>query len=421
MAGTLRPGLGACSSPRPQSSSGPAGSLSFVVLAFVACDRPAQGGNPAVAFEAYDRTADNAGVYLTLAVNALDALRAIDVDVRGLGFDTPRITISSGSGRKLGELPYGAALADGAVSRTVKRADLYRALREQAVRCGVPFEYGKRLVAAESADGGVRARFADGTSAEGGLLIGADGLRSRTREIIDPGVPGARYTGLLNTGGYARGVPAGEPGRMHAIFGRRCFFAHTAHPDGEVWWVANPASATEPSPAEPAAIGPQEWRSRLIDLFRRDHGPAVDIIAATGEIFSGWNTYDVPRVPRWHRERMIVIGDAAHATAPSIGQGAAMAIEDAVVPARCPRDSPSVETAFTAYERLRRERVERVVAQGNRTGGWKALGPGPGAARRRHEPGRETHGPHRGRPEPVDLRAPPRLGRAGPGLNVSGP
>jgi len=72
---------------------------------------------------------------------------------------------------------------------------------------------------------------------------------------------------------------------------------------------------------------------------------------------------------------MIVIGDAAHATAPSIGQGAAMAIEDTVVLARCLRDSPDIESAFTAYERLRRDRVERVVDQGNRTGGWKALGP----------------------------------------------
>jgi FAD-dependent urate hydroxylase len=335
-----------------------------------------KAGVKPVIYEAYDRTADNAGVYLTLAVNALDALRALDLDVSELGFDTPRITITSGSGRKLGELPYGTALPDGTVSRTVKRADLYRALREQAIRCGVHIEYGKRLVDAETTDDGVVARFADGTTAEGDLLIGADGLRSRTREIIAPNAPGARYAGLLNTGGYARGISAGgEPGMMNAIFGRRCFFAYTTHPNGEVWWVANPASATEPTPAELAAITPQEWRARLIDLFRRDRGPAVDIIAATEEIFAGWNTYDVPTVPKWHRDRMIIVGDAAHATAPSIGQGAAMAIEDTVVLAKCLRDSSGIASAFATYEQLRRERVERVVEQGNRTGGWKALGP----------------------------------------------
>jgi FAD-dependent urate hydroxylase len=335
-----------------------------------------KAGIRSVVYEAYDRAADNVGVFLTLAVNALDALRTLDLDVSGLGFDTPRMTISSGSGKKLGELPYGTALVGGIVSRTVKRADLYRALRDEAIRCGVRIEYGKRLVDAERSGDGVLARFADGSTAVGDLLIGADGLRSRTREIIAPHAPGARYNGLLNTGGYARAISTGgEPGIMHAIFGRRCFFAYTSHPNGEVWWVANPPSATEPTPAELAAISPEQWRARLIDLFRHDRGPAVDIIAATDEIFAGWNTYDVPTVPKWHNDRMIIIGDAAHATAPSIGQGAAMAIEDAVVLAKCLRDSPAIESAFAAYERLRRERVERVVEQGRRTGGWKALGP----------------------------------------------
>jgi 2-polyprenyl-6-methoxyphenol hydroxylase-like FAD-dependent oxidoreductase len=335
-----------------------------------------KAGIDAVVHEAYDRTADNVGAFLTLAVNALDALRAIDLDIGDVGFDTPRIRITSGSGRRLGELPYGTGLPGGMVSRTVKRADLYRFLREQAIVRGVRIEYGKRLVDAASTGGGVVARFADGSTAEADLLIGADGLRSRTREIIDPAAPGARYTGLLNTGGYARGVPAtGEPGLMHAVFGKRCFFAYTAHPDGEVWWAANPAQATELTPAQVAAITPEEWQARLSELFRRDRGPALGIIAATGEIFAGWNTYDVPSVPVWHRDRMIVIGDAAHATAPSIGQGAAMAIEDAVVLAKCLRDFPDAESAFAAYERSRRERVERVVGQGNRTGGWKALNP----------------------------------------------
>ncbi|MGW0807820.1 FAD-dependent monooxygenase [Nonomuraea sp. NPDC002799] len=325
-----------------------------------------KAGIDAVVCEAYDRTADEAGSFLTLAVNALDALGALDLEVGGLGFETPGITITSGSGRRLGELSYGL---NGVVSRTVKRADLYRFLREQDVRVS----YGKRLTGATSTGGTVRATFADGGTAEADLLIGADGLRSRVREIIDPAAPAARYAGLVSVGGYARGVSTGAaPGSMHAVFGKRCFFAYTVSPDGEVWWAANPA---QPAPAEAGAITQAEWRARLNELFRRDEGPMLGIIAATAEISPGWNTYDVPTVPLWHRDRMIVIGDAAHATAPSIGQGAAMALEDAVVLAKCLRDSPAPGQAFTAYERSRRDRVERVVAQGERTGGWKALGP----------------------------------------------
>ena len=91
-------------------------------------------------------------------------------------------------------------------------------------------------------------------------------------------------------------------------------------------------------------------------------------------IFSGWNTYDFPTVPTWHRDRMIIIGDAAHATSPASGQGASMAIEDAVELARCLRDAPSVSDALEAYERVRRPRVEAVVKQGRRSSQTKENG-----------------------------------------------
>ncbi|MFL6122742.1 FAD-dependent monooxygenase, partial [Actinophytocola sp.] len=66
---------------------------------------------------------------------------------------------------------------------------------------------------------------------------------------------------------------------------------------------------------------------------------------------------------------------AAHATSPASGQGASMAIEDAVTLAKCLRDSAGVPEAFARYESLRRQRVERVVAQGKRNGDGKSLGP----------------------------------------------
>jgi 2-polyprenyl-6-methoxyphenol hydroxylase-like FAD-dependent oxidoreductase len=258
-------------------------------------------------------------------------------------------------------------------SRTLKRADLYAALRDEAVRRGVEISYGKRLTDASLKSDGVTAVFEDGSSATGDLLIGADGLRSRTRSLIDPAAPRARHLGLLNTGGFAPAglkVP-GEPGVQNFIFGRRCFFGYLIHPSGEIWWFANPPSPKEPTPAELAAT---PWRARLLDLFKDDQGPMLPIIEATGHILPGWNTYDFPTVPRWFNDRMVIIGDAAHATSPSSGQGASMAIEDAVVLGQCLRDVPSTREAFATFERLRRTRVERVVAQGKRNGSGKAPG-----------------------------------------------
>ena len=337
-----------------------------------------QAGIDSVVYEAYAGGADDAGAFLTFASNGLDALRAIDAHHLALaeGFPTPRMTIQSGTGKHLGDVPNGGTLPDGTVSQTLKRADLYRALRDEAVRRGAHVEYGKRVVDAETPPDGVVAQFEDGTEAEGDLLVGADGIHSRTRRIIDPFAPAARYIPVLNIGGYASGMSVqAEPGTFRMVFGKRAFFGYAVHPSGEVWWFANPPRADEPTGEELAAISTERWREMLTNLFAEDDTPAVDIIRATPGKLAGWATYDLPSVPTWHRGSMIIIGDAAHATAPSSGQGASMAIEDAVVLARCLRDRPDIPRAFVAYERLRRTRVERIVAQGARTSNSKAAGP----------------------------------------------
>jgi hypothetical protein len=108
-------------------------------------------------------------------------------------------------------------------------------------------------------------------------------------------------------------------------------------------------------------------------LFARDATPAVEIIRATPEDFAGTNQYDMPSVPTWHRDALIIVGDVAHAVSPSSGQGASMACEDSIVLAQCLRDLPDTRRAFAAYERLRRERVERVVAYGRVSAAAKPL------------------------------------------------
>jgi FAD-dependent urate hydroxylase len=337
-----------------------------------------QAGIDSVVYEAYAGGADDAGSFLTFASNGLDALRTIDAHhlVLSEGFPTPRMTIQNGTGKHLGDVLLGGTLPDGTVSQTLKRADLYRALRDEAVRRGAPVEYGKRLVDAETTPGGVTARFEDGTEAVGDLLIGADGIHSRTRRIIDPSAPRARYVPVLNIGGYACDVAVqAEPGTFRMVFGKRAFFGYAVHPSGEIWWFANPPRADEPTGAELAAIGTEQWREMLIELFAGDDSPAVEIIRSTPGKLAGWATYDLPSVPTWYGSSLIIIGDAAHATAPSSGQGASMAIEDAVVLARCLRDLPDTGQAFAAYERLRRARVERIVAHGARTSNSKAAGP----------------------------------------------
>ena len=135
------------------------------------------------------------------------------------------------------------------------------------------------------------------------------------------------------------------------------------------------------TPAERAATSDADWLALLAELFADDRGPAASLIAAGRLELAGDNTHDLPRVPRWSRGPMVLVGDAAHAPSPTSGQGASLAAEDAVVLARCLRDLPDVPSALAAYEAARRRRVERIVAQAARAGSAKTPGPAGRAVR----------------------------------------
>jgi FAD-dependent urate hydroxylase len=368
-------------------------------LAAVALHR---AGWTAEVCEARSADADEQGAFLTVAVNGLAAMRSLGLDpaaVLAAGFPTPRLRLGNGAGRHLADLPLGGPAADGTTTTTIRRADLYAALRAAVLGLGIPIRYGHRLVAATedttgvtatfatgaeptdgagpAAGGGPARRAADGAEIHGDLLVGADGVWSRTRRILDPGAPAPRYLGLLNAAGFTTAaVDAGldpAPGLVHMAFGRRTFFGWVVAPDGTVWWFANPP-ARRPPPRD-AYARPGAWRAHLLGLVARDAVPAVAIIRATGEVLGPWPTYDLPRVPVWRTRRAVLVGDAAHAASPSSGQGASMAAEDAVVLGRCLSGADDVPRALAEYERARRDRVERVVASGRRGNGGKTAGP----------------------------------------------
>jgi 2-polyprenyl-6-methoxyphenol hydroxylase-like FAD-dependent oxidoreductase len=334
-----------------------------------------RAGIDAVVYEGHGPARD-VGAYLTVASNGLDALRAIDARdaVRAAGVPTPWIELWNGTGKRLGRLPISSTRAGGDVSHTIKRTHLHRALHDEARRRGVPIEFSKRLVTAHVTGTGVRAHFDDGSEVTGDLLIGCDGVHSATRLLIDRAAPPPRYVGLLNFGGHTRGAVVSEPGTWHMIFGARAFFGYVSDGSGGTVWFANlPRHAS--SRAERDATTAEQWKQCLIEHFANDRGPASDLIAAGDLQLAADNTHDLPSVPRWHNERLIIIGDAAHAPSPSSGQGASMALEDGVMLAKCLRDLPGIPNAFRTFERTRRRRVERIVAQGARSSSSKAAGP----------------------------------------------
>lgn len=334
-----------------------------------------RAGIEAVVYEAYETTADGLGGVLQVAPNGLEALRIIGAAeaVEASGLPIRRTVIGDGQGRKFGVYTGVPGLPPGHVMR---RAELYRLLHDHATAQGVRIEYGKRLTGAEETDDGVTARFADGSTATGDVLVGADGIRSAVRGIIDPQAPGPAYVGLIGFAGRAKYTVPGPPGTMHYVFGRRAFLGHWTGSDGCTMWFGNLPRPEPMTAAEAREVPAADWIEVLRETYADDL-PGGDLLRHTeaGELSALGALEILPSVPRWHRGRMVLVGDAAHAPSPSSGQGVALAVESAIQLARCLRDMPDVTAAFDAYERLRRDRVEKIAAAAARTNSRKASGP----------------------------------------------
>jgi 2-polyprenyl-6-methoxyphenol hydroxylase-like FAD-dependent oxidoreductase len=334
-----------------------------------------KAGIEATVHEAHPGTADGVGGMLTLAPNGLAALGLLDLDdeVRRIGLPMTRMLIADGQGRPIGVVPGLAGLPP---SVAMFRADLYRCLHDQAQRRGIAIVPGQEFVGADESAAGITARFADGSSADGDVVIGADGTHSVVRTLIDPHAPGPQNVPLLNFGAVADVSIGAEPETTYFVFGRRVFLGYWAQPDGTTAWFSNLPYAEPMTPAQAQHRPAAEWLE-VLRAACADDAPGARLLQHTrAEDLVALGSIEImPSVPQWSRDRLVLIGDAVHAPSPSSGQGASLSIESALLLARCLRDFPDRATAFARYEALRRARVEKVAARAARTNNSKTLGP----------------------------------------------
>lgn len=323
-------------------------------------------GIEAEIYEAHNDTAEGVGSFLNIASNGLDALRTLGAhrQVMAAGIPTPKMVMWSGTGKRLGAVDNGLPLEDGTVSHTILRSDLYRIIRNEATSRNIAIKYGKRLKSVQDGKTQVTATFEDGTEATADLLIAADGVHSRTRTQLDQNAPSPRYSGLYSFGGIVKDPNVtGDPGVYNMVFGKRAFFGYTVAESGDTWWFAN-------LPRKEGDV-PDDWKPVLVEAFKHDANFSAELIERS-PVELALPIHDLPPIPTWHRGRVVLTGDAAHATSPSSGQGASLAIEDGIVLAKCLRDD---RDPFAQFEKLRRQRVERVVEYSRRISNSKAAGP----------------------------------------------
>lgn len=311
------------------------------------------------------------GAFLGVAPNGMNALIELGVAeaVAAQGFACSSFSFSNRKGARIGGIDRSRDAEQlGHALTMVRRSELHRALAHQAEQRGARLLYGKKLVELDrSRHDAVIARFEDRSELTADIVVGCDGIGSLTRRIILPDAPAPTPIGLLDCGGFARDVAVPvPPGCNEMVFGERAFFGAFQTSTGETWWFHN-------GPVTDRPLDPPALRERILELHRNDPAWIGRVIMATPEILGPWSVHELVEMPRWSDGRVCLMGDAAHAMSPSAGQGASMAIEDALVLARALRDRSTVHEAFAAFEAARRPRVDAITRFARRSGSGKAL------------------------------------------------
>ncbi|MFB0617621.1 FAD-dependent oxidoreductase [Streptomyces sp. AGS-58] len=322
-----------------------------------------KAGHDVTVFEAHPDTAEDIGAFLTLASNGMRALAELDATdaVTAVGFPLTSLRLLDHRGAEVRRGPLGEADDPALRYRCLRRGELNAALQGEAVRRGIRLCHGARLVSLTDGPGGVAARFAGGGTAMGDLLVGADGLHSAVRRLLAPGArpvyAGQRvYYGYGHTG--AIGPAPATAGVITMVRGAATAFGYAVSPAGETYWFAR--AGGDPLPAGATARPSAVLREQLLPLLREDDTPAAGLVEACDSIMVT-NATELPLGTTWRAGRVLLVGDAAHAASPATGQGASMALEDAVVLAKALRDLPDPPTALAEYERFRRPRVEHNI------------------------------------------------------------
>lgn len=297
------------------------------------------------------------GAGITIAGATLRALDALGVyeDVRREGYVGNGIRVCSVAGDPLWDVPTPKPEdSDVEGCGGILRPVLHRILSNRVLRAGIPVRLGVSVASLRQDSEGVDVVFSDGSRDRFELVVGADGIYSRTRQQIFPDAPLPQYTGQ-SVWRILTDRPR-DVDRRHYFLGGPAKVGFT------------PVSATqmylfvaERTPREVRdAVELHEELARLL----ADYGGIVAEIrdAVTPETEIVFRPLEIFRLPApWHVGRVVLIGDAAHPTTPQLASGAGIAVEDALVLSEEVARHDSVADALEAFLVRREERCRLVV------------------------------------------------------------
>jgi 2-polyprenyl-6-methoxyphenol hydroxylase-like FAD-dependent oxidoreductase len=308
------------------------------------------------------------GAGIVLAPNAVRALDWLGLgeELRSKSMAHGEAAIRTRSGRWL----MRADVAElerrfGVPTYALHRADLHEMLANAAA--GATLRTGHRVTGVRStAEPVVSVEGPTGPGEEAAdLVVGADGLHSAIRQAMFPDHPGPAYAGYVTWRGL---VPAGAapPGSRTAgvteTWGRGERFGVGPLGNGQVYWFTGVSL--------PAGSHERDGLAELRERYRGWHDPIPAVLDATPpETLLKHDIHHLKApLPRYHADRVVLVGDAAHALTPDIGQGGCLALEDAVTLTDVLAGRTEVTTALAIYDGARRPRTQRAARTSARWG-----------------------------------------------------
>lgn len=313
-----------------------------------------------------DHGREQAGVGITLWPNGTDALDRLGVlaAVRAEAAPMTSMAMRTDRDRLLFALDLNAELGAGPhyPSLALTRAALIDCLRQglqDAIVEGAAVSFSLEC-------NGIAVKLEDGRRIEADYLVGADGERSMVRRQLFGPAPG-RHAGYLVWRGVAPIQPYGSSGICW--LGKGIQFGAFPLPGGETYWFATAfvASASLQAADQRAALGVlfADWPSPIREIMRTTDAARLILT----------HPFAYPRLASWTRGPVALIGDAAHPIEPTLGQGACLAFEDAVVLAQSLKAHHALDAAGANYVAARLQRANELAARAHgfgRTGKWRS-------------------------------------------------
>lgn len=329
-------------------------------------------------FEAHNSQTDIGGS-ITLFPNSMKVLRLVGIADKVIdnGVVMEVAKFQDNFGKHLVNRSMGKSNIYGEPTITLRRSKLNNIIHEKSKELGIEIYYGKKVIGLIENDNGVQLEFEDGNIFEGSIVLGCDGINSFVRKSVLNQDIRPNYSGLIYFGGFVNNQKLIKNlnldfNTQYISIGPTHFFAYSfidnpKKGDASILWYCYLSQPNRLSKSDLNSLEDKKIIERVLAVHEGWHQPVKEIIDNTDEVCKS-SISDIVEIEKWHKNKIVVLGDAAHAMNPLSGQGAGTAMEDGYLIANLIYKYKSdYNSAFENFVKLRKVRTTMIARKARKS------------------------------------------------------